>query len=90
MGAVLSVFPPHHLHYTRQLISAVHIRRRLSLLCATAGDIGDTAYLEAAQLDYRTQPYCCGASYLFLLLLFIQRRNLWSSCHWEPIILVNL
>jgi hypothetical protein len=90
MAAVLSVFPLHHLHHTRPLILTVNIRRRLSLLYAAAGDIGDTAYLEAAHLDYRTQPYCCGASDLFPLLLNVRRRNLWSPCHWEPLILVTL
>ena len=73
----------------RHLIFAVHIRRRLSLWYATAGDIGDTAYLEAAHLELPDSALLLRRASYLSLLLYVQQRNLWSSCHWEPIILVN-
>jgi len=73
----------------RHLVFAVHIRRRLSLSYATAGDIGDTAYLEAAHLELPDSALLLRRASYLSLLLYVQQRNLWSSCHWEPIILVN-
>jgi hypothetical protein len=46
MGAVLSIFCFLHFLAATNDISAIHIRRQHSPLHATAGDIGDTSYLE--------------------------------------------